>query len=302
MTVVERPHPVRLLPPRGAGRLAGRVGGPLGLTLLIALALLCFGAPWFAHVIGYDVLEVDLLDRMAAPSWAHPFGTDELGRDIALRLAYGGQVSLAVGLAAALAASAIGTAVGLVAGYYGGRVDTVLMRLTDWVIALPVLPLLIVLAALDLRKLGVSDAFAQSDAISLYRIVAIIALTGWTLTARLVRGATLSVRSRDFIAASRIAGAGPLRLMLVHILPNVASPLLVATTLSVGGVILTESVLSFLGLGIQPPTPSWGNMLSNAQELITTTPSLAVYPGACIFITVVACNLLGDWLQQRLRD
>ena len=287
---------------RWVPRAVGRAGGPVGLAILAALALACFGAPWLAHLLGHDVLTVDLTDRLAAPSLAHPLGTDELGRDIALRLLYGGQVSLAVGIAAALAAAVIGTAVGLVAGFYGGRIDSVLMRLTDWVIALPVLPLLIVLAALDLGKLGVPQSLAQSDAISLYRIVVIIALTGWTLVARLVRGATLSVRTRDFVAAARIAGAGPLRLMVIHILPNVASPLLVATTLSVGNVILTESVLSFLGLGIQPPTPSWGNMLSNAQELVTTTPSLAVYPGACIFVTVVACNLLGDWLQQRLRD
>jgi peptide/nickel transport system permease protein len=280
----------------------GQLGGPLGLAILALLALLCFGAPLLTQWLGYDMLAVDLADRMADPSLGHPLGTDELGRDIALRLLYGGQVSLAVGVAAALAAAVIGTAIGLFAGFHGGRLDSWLMRLTDFVIALPTLPLLIVLAALDLNKIGVPAWIAQSDDVSLYRIVLIIALTGWTLVARLVRAASLSVRGRDYVAAARIAGAGPLRLMLVHLLPNVASPLLVATTLSVGNVILTESVLSFLGLGIQPPTPSWGNMLSNAQELITTTPSLAIYPGACIFVTVVACNLIGDWLQQRLRD
>jgi peptide/nickel transport system permease protein len=279
-----------------------QLAGPLSLTLLGLLLVLCYGAPLVASWSGIDPLAVDLINRSAAPSLDHPLGTDELGRDMALRLLYGGQVSLAVGLAAALASAVIGTAIGLVAGFYGGRIDGLLMRVTDWMIALPTLPLLIVLAAIDLNKLGLSAAFAQSDYVSLYRIIAIIALTGWTLEARLVRAATLSVRTRDFIAAARIAGAGPPRLMLVHILPNVASPMLVATTLSVGNVILTESVLSFLGLGIQPPVPSWGNMLSNAQDLITSTPSLAVYPGACIFATVIACNLLGDWLQQRLRD
>jgi len=289
-------------PPRALRRSAAQAGGPLALAILALLALLCFGVPLVTQWLGSDMLAVDLANRMADPSLAHPLGTDELGRDIALRLLYGGQVSLAVGVAAALAAAVIGTAVGLFAGYYGGRLDSWLMRLTDFVISLPTLPLLIVLAALDLNKLGVPAWVAQSDDVSLYRIVAIIALTGWTLVARLVRAASLSVRGRDFVAAARIAGAGPLRLMLVHLLPNVASPLLVATTLSVGNVILTESVLSFLGLGIQPPMPSWGNMLSNAQELITTTPSLAIYPGACIFVTVVACNLIGDWLQQLLRD
>jgi peptide/nickel transport system permease protein len=288
--------------PRRPRRAARDAAGPIGLAVLATLAVLCFGAPLIEWLSGYNVLDVDLGNRMAAPSLAHPLGTDDLGRDLALRLLYGGQVSLAVGLAAAIAATVIGTLIGLVAGFYGGRVDGALMRVTDFILALPLLPLLIVLSAIDLNKLGLPAGFAQSSDLSLYRIVLIIGLTGWTLVARLVRGATLSVRTRDFIAAARIAGAGPLRLMVVHILPNVASPLLVATTLSVGNVILTESVLSFLGLGIQPPTPSWGNMLSNAQELITSTPSLAVYPGACIFLTVVACNLIGDWLQQRLRD
>lgn len=288
--------------PVARARLPRLAAGPIGMVLLAILALLCFGAPVIEGWLGHDALAVDLLNRLAPPSLDHPLGTDELGRDVALRLLYGGQVSLAVGIAAALAAAFIGTTIGLLAGFYGGWLDAALMRLTDWTIALPLLPLLIVLAALDLEKLGLPPEITQSESISLYRIVTIIALTGWTLVARLVRGATLSVRTRDFIAAARIAGAGPLRLMAVHVLPNVASPLLVAMTLSVGNVILTESVLSFLGLGIQPPMPSWGNMLSNAQELITSSPRLAVYPGACIFLTVVACNLIGDWLQQRLRD
>jgi peptide/nickel transport system permease protein len=287
---------------RAPRRMARQLAGPLSLALLVLLVLLCYGAPLFAQWSGIDPLAVDLLDRSAMPSLRHPLGTDALGRDMALRLLYGGQVSLAVGIAAALVSAVIGTAIGLIAGFYGGRIDGLLMRVTDWMIALPLLPLLIVLAAIDLDKLGLPAAFAQSDYVSLYRIVVIIALTGWTLVARLVRAATLSVRTRDFIAAAQIAGAGGPRLMLTHILPNVASPMLVATTLSVGNVILTESVLSFLGLGIQPPVPSWGNMLSDAQELITSAPSLAVYPGACIFATVIACNLLGDWLQQRLRD
>jgi len=151
----------------------------------------------------------------------------------------------------------------------------------------------------DLGKLGLRD-LAQSEAASLYRIVFIIALVGWTTVARLVRGAALSVRTRDYVLAAVGAGAGPWRIMAVHILPNVASPIVVATTLSVGNVILLESVLSFLGLGIQPPLPSWGNMLTNAQELITTAPLLAIWPGMLIFVTVIACNLLGDGLQDAL--
>jgi peptide/nickel transport system permease protein len=188
----------------------------------------------------------------------------------------------------------------LVAGYVGGRTDALLMRFTDAVIALPLLPLLIVLAALDLSKLGLPAALAHSEAASLYRILAIIALVGWTTVARLVRGTTLSVRERDFIRAAVAQGAGPVRIMLRHVLPNVVSPIIVATTLSIGNVILIESVLSFLGLGIQPPLPSWGNMLTNAQELIWQAPVLAIYPGLLIFVTVIAFNFLGDGLQDAM--
>jgi peptide/nickel transport system permease protein len=174
------------------------------------------------------------------------------------------------------------------------------MRGTDAVIALPLLPLLIVLAALDLNKLGLPASLVQSEEISVVRIVALAVLVGWTTAARRVRGAALVTRNRDFVRAARSLGAGVPHILWVHILPNVLGPLIVATTLSVGDVILFESVLSFLGLGVQPPLSSWGSMLSNAQELITAAPLLAVYPGLMIFLTVMACNLLGDGLQRRL--
>ena len=269
-------------------------------ALLLGLALASLSAPLVAALLGHDPNEVDLFGRFAAPSLSHPLGTDELGRDLLLRLLYGGRVSLFVGLVGALVAALLGTVVGLVAGYLGGRLDALLMRLTDAVIALPLLPLLIVLAAIDLTKLGLPAEFARSESASLYRILVIVALVGWTTVARLVRGATLSVRERDYVRAALALGAGPLRIMVWHILPNVISPIIVATTLSVGYVILTESVLSFLGLGIQPPLPSWGNMLTNAQELIWQAPSLAVYPGLLIFTTVIAFNFLGDGLQDAL--
>jgi peptide/nickel transport system permease protein len=207
---------------------------------------------------------------------------------------------LFVGLAAALASALVGTAIGLLAGYHGGRLDALLMRLTDGVIALPLLPLLIVLAAVDPAKVGIPPAVAQSELMSLWRIVAIVSLVGWTTVARLVRGATLATREREFVRAAVALGAGPLRIMLRHILPNVTAPLVVATTLSVGNTILFESVLSFLGLGVQPPIPSWGNMLTNAQELIWQAPELALYPGLLIFVTVIACNFLGDGLQDAI--
>jgi len=269
-------------------------------ALLIVLALAALTAPWVANWLGLDPAEVDLLARYEPASAAHPLGTDELGRDVLARLLYGGRVSLLVGLATAIIAAVIGTAVGLVAGFYGRWVDALLMRLTDTVIALPILPLLIVLAAIDLGKLGLPPDIATSPDVSLYRIIIIIALVGWTTVARLVRGAALSLRERDFVLAAQSQGAGGTWIMLRHILPNAISPIIVATTLSVGNIILLESVLSFLGLGIQPPIASWGNMLNNAQELIYEAPMLAVWPGLAIFATVIAFNFLGDGLQDAL--
>jgi peptide/nickel transport system permease protein len=271
----------------------------LPLILLVLIAAASLAGPLAAYLMGADPASVDLLDRFAGPSAAHPLGTDELGRDTLLRLLEGGRVSLTIGIAAALAAAAVGTAVGLTAGYLGGWTDRVLMRFADGVIALPLLPLLIVLAALDLNKVGVPHVIADSPAISLIRIVVLAVLVGWTTAARLVRGATLVTRSRDFVRAARSLGAGVPHILWRHILPNVMAPLVVATTLSVGDIILLESVLSFLGLGVQPPLASWGSMLSNAEELITSSPLLAIYSGAMIFLTVIACNLLGDALLQR---
>ena len=273
------------------------VASALALALL---SLLAIAAPAVEGILGVDGEAVDLFNRFAAPTAAHPLGTDELGRDFLVRLLQGGRVSLLVGLTAALAAALMGTMVGLAAAYFGGRLDALLMRFTDAVISLPFLPLLIVLAAVDLEKVGLPADLAASENVSLYRIVAIVALVGWTTVARLVRASALTLREREFVLAAHAQGAGHLRIMGIHILPNLASPIIVATTLSVGNVILLESVLSFLGLGIQPPIPSWGNLLTNAQELIWTAPALAFYPGILIFVTVIAFNFLGDGLQDAL--
>lgn len=270
------------------------------LFLLILLTMAALAAPLAEMWMGLTAEDVDLFNRSAGPSAAHLLGTDELGRDLLLRLLYGGQVSLGVGVAAALGAMVLGSIIGLLAGFYGGWIDAILMRLTDGVIALPILPLLIVLAALDPSKLGLPDAWLNSESASFYRIVILIVLVGWTTVARLVRGATLSLRTREFVLAASALGASGPRIMLRHILPNSFSPILVATTLSVGNIILLESVLSFLGLGIQPPTPSWGNMLTNAQDLIYSAPWLAIWPGLLIFATVIAFNFLGDGLQDAL--
>ena len=268
------------------------------LVILGAMLALSFAAPLFENWLGVSATNVDIYGRFAAPSLTHCLGTDELGRDVFTRLLYGGRISLTVGLVTALTAAIIGTAVGLIAAMGRGWTDILLMRLTDGIIALPLLPLLIILAAVDLGKLGLPPAVINSEYISLFRIVAILALFGWTTVARLVRAGALSILENTYITAAHALGVTRRTILLRHVLPNVAAPLIVATTLSVGTVILLESVLSFLGLGIQPPMPSWGNMLTNAQDLIWDQPALAVYPGLAIFITVIAFNMLGDTLQD----
>ncbi|MBT5515878.1 MAG: ABC transporter permease [Rhodospirillaceae bacterium] len=269
-------------------------------ALLLGLALLAVAAPGLEILLGVDGGRVDLYQRFQLPSLAHPLGTDELGRDLLVRLAYGGQVSLSVALVAAAFSAVLGTLVGLPAGYFGGRFDDILMRFTDGVISLPLLPLLIVLVAVDLEKLGVPADIAQSPNAGLYRIIFIIALFGWTTVARLVRAETLALKTRGFVRAAHAMGANEATVIFRHILPNVVSPTIVATTLSVGNIILLESVLSFLGMGIQPPMASWGNMLTNAQDLMWSAPQLAVWPGLFIFFTVISFNFLGDGLQDAL--
>lgn len=272
----------------------------ISLLILVVIGIAAMAAPLLEVWRNVDPAMVSLLERMAPASAAHPLGTDELGRDMLARLLRGGQVSLTVALATAAVAALIGSAVGLLAGYFGGPLDAVLMRLTDGVIALPLLPLLIVLAAVDPVKLGLPVELLRGEGAGLLRIIVIIGLVGWTTVARLVRASTLSVREEPYIRAALALGVGPLRIMLRHVLPNVVTPIIVATTLSIGHIILLESALSFLGLGVQPPLPSWGNMLTGALELIWSAPALAVWPGAMIFVTVLCFNFLGDGLQDAL--
>ena len=266
--------------------------GVLGVLVMFALAAIPM--QWF----GWDPDATDLFARFDPPSAKHWLGTDEAGRDELIRLMVGGQMSLLVGVLATGIGGVVGLLIGVCAGYFGGRVDAVLMRFTDGMIALPLLPLLIVLGAVDLTKLGFSREFAHSGAAGFWRIIVIIAIVDWTAIARLVRAATIAIKERDFVRAARASGAGAGYVMTSHVLPNVATPIIVAFTLTVGRVILFESVLSFLGFGIVPPTPSWGNMLNNAQELVTSAPALAIYPGLLIFATVIAVNFLGDGLQH----
>ena len=272
--------------------------GVSSLLVLLALILFALAAVPLRHGLGIDPDATDLFNRFGAPSASHWLGTDEAGRDVLIRLMIGGQISLLVGLLATGIGGLFGLLIGVCAGYFGGRLDALLMRFTDGMIALPLLPLLIVLGAVDLTKLGFTSEFARSGAAGFWRIVIIIAVVDWTAIARLVRAATLAIKERDFVRAARASGAGPAYVMVTHILPNVATPIIVSFTLTVGRVILFESVLSFLGFGIVPPTPSWGNMLNNAQELVISAPALAVYPGLLIFVTVIAVNFLGDGLQH----
>lgn len=281
---------------RALRRLRRDLPALLGLAVLAALTGMAMLSPWLLQ----DPEAMDLSALFAAPSAEHWLGTDELGRDVLARLAQGGRVSLAVAGATALLAAAIGTVLGLLAGYHGGTLDALLMRLTDGVMALPLLPLLIVLAAVDPAKLGIPPERLADEGIAIARIVAIIALVGWTTVARLVRAQTLSVKARDYVRAATAIGAGPRRIMIRHILPNVASPIVVAATLSVGNIVLIESALSFLGLGIRPPLASWGNMLTGAMNVVWSAPAQALWPGLAIFLTVLACNLAGDGLQRAL--
>jgi peptide/nickel transport system permease protein len=267
----------------------------LGLLLLALLALGALCAPLVQQALGHDPFAPDLFSRHVPASAGHPLGTDELGRDLLLRLLYGARVSLAVGLATALAAALLGTAIGLLAAWRGGALDAVLMRLADSMLALPALPVLVVLAAADTGRIGLPRGEPLSD---ILRIVAILTIFGWVGVARLARAAALSVLARDYVRAARALGAREGRILLRHVVPNIAGPVAVATALAVAGAILAESTLSFLGLGIAPPAASWGNMLSNAQDLVFSAPWAAVWPGLAILIAVASCTLVADGLRR----
>lgn len=256
--------------------------GGLVVILLLIVSAVC--APWIAP---YRFEDIDLLNRFASPFRAgHPLGTDDLGHDVLTRLLYAGRVSLLVGFAAAFSAVTLGTLVGVVAGFYGRIVDNILMRLTDIVLTLPVFGVLLLLG----RYFGGG----------LIAIIIIIGLFGWTVTSRLVRGEILKLKALDYTDAARAMGANESRIIFRHLLPNAVAPIIVAATLDVGGAILTEAALSYFGVGIQPPTPSWGNMLQNAQSYLWTSPWLAFWPGMLIFLTVLCFNFFGDGLRDAL--
>jgi len=252
----------------------------------IVILLFVLGAIFAPYLTPYEFDQINLRDRKAGPTIKHPLGTDELGHDVLTRLLYAGRVSLTVGFSAAFVAALFGTIVGAVSGFYGGFTDNVLMRVTDVMLSIPDLPILIILS----RYMGGSVA----------GIILVLSVFAWMGVARLVRGELLKLRTQDFTEAARALGASDARIMIRHLVPNALAPVIVAATLTVGGAILSEAGLSFLGIGIQPPTPSWGNMLQNAQDFIWNTPWLAIWPGAMIFLTVLCFNFLGDGLRDAL--
>lgn len=228
----------------------------------------------------------------------HVFGTDEVGRDILIRLVYGTRVSIGVGIMVAFSSALIGLLIGGIAGFYGGKVDMILMRITDALLSLPTIPILIVFSAVDLSKLPMIKQLLNPSYESIIKMFVLMCLFSWMTVARLVRGSILSLREREFVLAARTLGAKDSTIIIRHMFPNVIAPMLVAITLGIGSSIIYESALSFLGLGIMPPTPSWGNMLNNAQEVIYKNVWLTILPGLMIFITTVSFNFVGDGLQD----
>ena len=282
------PESMRSLVWRRFRRHPGAVAGVIILCIIFTAVLLAPLSP-------YDPLKSDIKNRFQAPSLEHPFGTDGLGRDLLTRCLYGGRVSLFVGFMVMVITLIIGVPVGMTAGYFGGWIDNVLTRIIDVALSLPTLLVLILLSAI-LREQEVP--FIKSN--NVMTIAVVIGILSWMTVARLVRAVFLYLREMEYVTASRALGASTLFIMVSEILPNGFGPIIVEATLEVGYAIMLESGLSFLGFGIQPPTPSWGNLLSNAQEHLIQYPWLAIFPGLLIFFTIIAINYIGDGLRDAL--
>lgn len=266
------------------GRVLGRnIMLILGLVLVLGMSLAALFAPLLAP---FDPNELHLDDILLAPCATYPLGTDRLGRDVLSRLLYGGQVSLWVGFVAVGISISIGTALGLVSGYFRGIADEIIMRGVDVMLCFPSFFLILAVVA-----------FLEP---SLTNIMVVIGLTSWMGIARLVRAETLSLRERDFVSAARLSGVSTKNILLRHILPNALAPVTITAILGIGGAILTESSLSFLGLGVQPPQASWGNMLMEGKAVIEDAPWLSLFPGLAILLTVLGYNLLGESLRDML--
>ena len=269
-----------------------------GAIMLILLVLYCFGGTLF-YTEDYANY-TDLGARLQAPSREHPFGTDTVGRDILARTIYGGQISLLIGLSAAIIEVVVGVIIGALAGYYGGVLDGFLMRSTEAMFTIPQLFLLLVMAKFFAGKVPTIDIAGRAFSGSVVVIVAIIGLTSWMYLARVVRADFLSLREREFILAARTIGTRNLSIIVRHILPNTMAPILVAATLGVANAILAEAYISFLGVGVQPPTATWGNMLDGAYHYVDSAPWLWIFPGLMILLTVLSINFLGDGLRDAL--
>lgn len=268
---------------RAVRRLLARPTAVAGLVVVLLMVVLALLAPWIAP---FDPLATGFSIVRKAPGGAHWFGTDEVGRDLLSRVIWGGRASLAAGLISVSIAVGVGVPLGMLAGYVGGVLDALVSRVTDAMLAIPFLILAIALAAF----LGPSLANAMIA----------IGVTATPIFVRLSRGQVLTVRAEDFVEAARAVGNPPLRILLRHILPNILPPVIVQATLAIAAAIIAEASLSFLGLGQQPPAPSWGSMLNTAQRFLTQAPWMAIFPGLAIFVVVLAFNLLGDGLRDAL--
>lgn len=266
-----------------------------GIVLLI-LAVIAIAAPWLAP---HDPLHLNLPDALLPPSATYPLGTDPLGRDVLSRLIYGTRISLVIGLIAVGIAVIVGTTVGAVAGFYGGWVDAVLMRVVDTLLSIPTIFLLLAIIAMDPAEQLLRWGFKVVDP-QIVILMAAIGLMSWMGVARLVRAEILSLKEREFVLAARVIGCSSWRLITRHLLPNAMAPVLVSATLGVGGAILLESLLSYLGLGVQPPTPSWGNILNEGRVALGVAWWLTLTPGVCILVTVLSFNLLGEGIREWL--
>jgi peptide/nickel transport system permease protein len=270
---------------------------------LIVMAVMVTAVVFVDLIMPYDPETPDLSNMLSPPSLRHPLGTDELGRDLLTRTLHGGRVSLIVGVFAMLVAVTLGTCIGAVAGYFGGVVDNLLMRFTDFALAFPRIFVLILFAIIFMRPPFSDNPIIVFLFNSLYkmpvaRVVFVIGILAWMDVARLVRGSFLEIRNLEYVESARVLGAGTFRIMIRHILPNALGPIIVAASLGVADAIISESGLSFLGLGIQPPTATWGNMLKNALDQIFDAPWTAYVPGFMIFLTVLSINYVGDGLRD----
>lgn len=281
-TLGEGPGPWR----SALGRLHRDPVATAALRVIIALCVVALLAPWLAPYSPVGQPDIVALKNLP-PSLAHPFGTDYASRDVLSRVLYGARVSLSVAALAILLAATVGTAWGAVAGFYGGRVDEIMMRLVDAVLSVP--RILILIAVLVLW-----------GAVSLPALVILLGLTGWFSVSRLVRAQVLSLREQEMVLSARALGARDGEILLRHILPNVMSPVIVAATLGIANVIIVEAGLSYLGIGVRPPTPSWGNMIQDGAELLSSVWWVSLFPGLAIVLTVMAFNLAGDGLRDAL--